>query len=163
MESTEITCPDCGKVIAPAGTIADNRRCRCGEQLAAGTATPVKPQKTCYVCGTNLEGKKRLKDHLGRYWCTRCAAADERTKKKDGEHRCPDCGRRFPEHKLMYFQADRVCQTCYRAREKALERKIAKAGAERVHKSYEFNKLAWLAIVGIGLILLAVLFQFVLR
>jgi hypothetical protein len=81
METTEITCPDCGKVIAPAGAVADTRRCRCGEEQkrkAAAPAGPPKPAKSCYVCGADLVGKKRLKDHLGRYWCQSCADADER-------------------------------------------------------------------------------------
>src|SRR5689334_10942118 len=28
----EVTCPDCGKVIAPAGAIDDSLRCRCAEK-----------------------------------------------------------------------------------------------------------------------------------
>ena len=38
--------------------------------------------------------------------------------------RCPDCGRVFPANKLVYFQVTRVCRSCYREREKELERKL---------------------------------------
>src|SRR5262245_20813875 len=107
---TEITCPDCGKIIAPAGEVAENRRCHCAEEKGrertvhsvvsgaklAPTPESAKPAKSCYVCGKDLVGKKRLKDHLGRYWCADCAAADERHKQRDKELRCPDCGRSFP-------------------------------------------------------------------
>ena len=179
METTEITCPDCGKVIAPPGEVAESRRCLCAEEKerskqrivhSAVTGEPLtpmdpasKPAKSCYVCGKDLVGKKRLKDHLGRYWCAECAAADERAKKRENELRCPDCGRVFPDHKLVYFQTDRVCQTCYKAREKALERKVDKYGAEKLHKGEEFNKLKWMAIIIAVLVGLAALFQFVLR
>ena len=177
METTEITCPDCGKVIAPAGEIAESPRCLCAEQKdqprivhSAVSGEPLKtiptdnkPTKTCYVCGKDLVGKKRLKDHLGRYWCASCAAADERLKQRENELRCPDCSRVFPDHKLIYFQADRVCQSCYKAREKALERKVAKYTGEKIQKGEEINKLKWMAIIVAVLIGLAALFQYVLR
>src|SRR3989442_12348767 len=91
---TEITCPDCGKVIAAPGQVPDAQRCRCAElekkQRSQGAAP--KPEKTCYVCGKNLEGHSRRKDKLGRYWCKDCARADEAVKKKQEDLRCPDCG-----------------------------------------------------------------------
>src|SRR6266545_4775007 len=141
MEAAEITCPDCGKLIAPEGEVAEIRRCHCAEEKRrreeAAAAAPAKPEKSCYICGVDLVGKKRLKDHLGRYWCQSCADADERAKKRADELRCPDCGRMFPDHKLIYFQTERVCHTCYKERERALERKIAKHGIETVHKKAE--------------------------
>ena len=187
---TEVTCPDCGKVIAPPGAVDNTLRCRCGEQrgpkvsveevstrprisvpvppiapkpapaMRAPTAddsdTPsvsARPEKKCYVCGTSLEGRTRLKDHLGRYWCKECAAADERAKKREDELRCPDCGRVFPEHKLQYFQTERVCATCYKAREKELERKILKANLNKVEKTHEWESVKRLAII-VGVLLL---------
>ncbi len=176
METTEITCPDCGKVIAPAGEVPDSRRCLCDEEMnrprvvhsavsgaiLTPTAPSDKPTKTCYVCGIDLVGKKRLKDHLGRYWCAACAAADERLKQRENELRCPDCSRVFPDHKLVYFQADRVCQSCFKEREKTLERKVAKYTGNKLQKGEEFNKLKWMAIIAALLIGLAALFQFVL-
>ena len=116
-------------------------------------------EKRCYVCGADLAGRTRLKDHLGRYWCKECAAADERAKKREEELRCADCSRLFPLHKLQYFQTDRVCSTCYRAREKDLERKISKANAEKKHKHHEWRQLKWMAIAATALILMATIFQ----
>jgi hypothetical protein len=63
----------------------------------------------------------------------------------------------------MYFQTDRVCQTCYKEREKVLERKISKAAGKRIQKGEEINKIKWMAIIAFGLIILATLFQFVFR
>jgi hypothetical protein len=192
---TEVTCPECGKVIAPPGAVENGLRCRCAENRVPRTSldsvptrpsisipipppaaepepapsssgddldaigTPTTTEKRCYVCGADLAGRTRLKDHLGRYWCKECAAADARAKKREDELRCADCSRVFPLHKLKYFQTDRVCATCYKDREKELERKIVRANAEKVHKSHEFGKLKWMAIVAIGLIVIATIFQ----
>src|ERR1043165_666961 len=109
----QIVCPDCGKIIAPAGEVEEHRRCQCSEKGDTDVIT-VQTAKTCYVCGVDLAGKKRLKDKLGRYWCNECAEADERAKKRGEELRCPDCGRVFPVGKLMYFQTERVCASSYR-------------------------------------------------
>ena len=40
---------------------------------AGAPATGGKHAKACCVCGTNLAGEKRYKDHEGRYWCCDCA------------------------------------------------------------------------------------------
>lgn len=125
------------------------------ESAAALTST----EKKCYVCGKDLAGRVRLKDHLGRYWCKECAAADERAKRREDELRCADCSRVFPAHKLQYFQTHRVCSTCYKAREKVLEKKIVKATAEKLHKHHEWKTLKWMAIIAAGLILVATVFQ----
>ena len=149
---TDIVCPDCGKVIAPAGSVEEVVRCRCGEQRgpkvrvedvstrprisvpipAVPRQQPVEDhtedesddgkanaalqstEKTCYICGKSLAGRTRFKDHLGRYWCKECAAADERAKRREEELTCPDCSRVFPEHKLVYFQTTRVCPSCFK-------------------------------------------------
>ena len=192
---TEVTCPDCGKVIAPPGTVDNVLRCRCAEQRVPKTSpdrVPTRPrisvpipdpappappkdendttdedaaaaltstEKKCYVCGADLAGRVRLKDHLGRYWCKECAAADDKRKKREEELRCADCSRVFPAHKLRQFQTDRVCATCYKEREKELERKIVKANAEKLHKSHEWGQLKWMAIIAVGLIVIATIFQ----
>jgi hypothetical protein len=190
----EVVCPDCGKAIAPRGSIEEVLRCRCAESkvpkttiasvptrprisvpipmsddAAAATAqddfdsadspAPVSTEKRCYVCGADLAGRVRLKDKLGRYWCKECSAADERAKKREDELRCADCSRVFPMHKLKYFQTDQVCSTCYKQREKVLEKKIVKANAEKVHKSHEWGQLKWMAIIAVGLIVIATIFQ----
>ena len=113
-----------------------------------------------YVCGTNLAGRTRLKDHLGRYWCKECAAADKRAKEREDELRCPDCSRVFPAHKLKYFQTTRVCSSCYKAREVALEKKIVKANINKVEKQHEWQTLKWMAIAVIAMIGIATIFQF---
>ena len=189
---TDVVCPDCGKVIAPAGTVENSLRCRCSESrgsrisadqvsikpkisvpipiespakddtdtLPAENDSPVTREKKCYVCGKELAGRTRLKDHLGRYWCKECAAADERAKKRQEELRCPDCGRVFPDHKLVYFQVTRVCKSCYKEREKKLEKKITKAAAEKIHEKVEWSGIKRMAIIAGVLILLGTIGYF---
>lgn len=133
------------------------------EDLDSPDAIAISKEKTCYVCSKDLSGRTRLKDHLGRYWCKECAKADARAKKREDELRCADCSRVFPANKLQYFQTARVCATCFKEREKALEKKITKATAQKLHESHEFGRLKWMAIVAVGLIVIAAVFQFVLR
>ena len=194
---TEVTCPDCGKVIAPPGAIDNMLRCLCAENAAervspdrvssrpsisvpipepdpladedddakGDTDTLDSPspltstEKKCYVCGRDLAGRVRLKDHLGRYWCKECAAADERAKRREDELRCADCSRVFPMSKLQYFQTDRVCATCFKHREKKLEKKILRANADKQHKAHEWGQLKWMALVALALIVIATIFQ----
>ncbi|HYO09265.1 MAG TPA: hypothetical protein VER17_09855 [Tepidisphaeraceae bacterium] len=110
-------------------------------------------EKKCYICGRDLTGKTRLKDHLGRYWCKQCAAKDEQAKKQEEEGRCPDCSRVFPADKLVYFQVTKVCKSCFKEREKELEKKIKKAAAEKLHQKAEWQSIKWLAIAAGALIL----------
>jgi hypothetical protein len=151
---TEVFCPDCGKVIAAPGEIEESRRCQCAQRQDEALS---KAAKVCYICGKSLEGRTRLKDKLGRYWCKKCAAADERAKKRVEELRCPDCGRVFPEAKLVYFQTERVCSTCHRQREKAMERRIARIGLQGVRSRYEWDRIKWLALAFAILVIAAAL------
>jgi len=197
---TEVHCPDCGKIIAPAGTIDDAVRCRCGEagrhrltpkdvSFRPSISVPIpeaapaaKPQqgtvdddietfgessastateKTCYVCGASLARRVRLKDHLGRYWCKQCAAADKRSKRHEEKGRCHDCSRVFDPRKLTTLPDNvRVCPSCFKAREKALEKKIVRHGIEKTHQRHETRKLMWLAVIAAVLLLLGLIHHF---
>jgi hypothetical protein len=167
--ATEVTCPDCGKTIAPRGSIDETSRCRCGEKLnkksdtvddeiesfADGTAHS--KEKTCYVCGASLAGRVRLKDNLGRYWCKQCASADKRARRHEEKGRCSDCSRVFKPEKLTTLPNNvRVCATCLRTREQALEKKILKQGITQVHDKHEKRKLKWMAIIA-GILILIIL------
>jgi hypothetical protein len=57
----------------------------------------------------------------------------------------------------MYFQTERVCATCYREREKELERRVAKVGHEKMTFRMEINRIMWIAMMaGLVLLVLAV-------
>src|SRR4051812_21671545 len=166
---TDVVCPDCGRVIAPRGSIAEAMRCRCSDgkgasaaasaaldaEVAAAGAAASKGEKSCYICGASLAGRVRLKDNLGRYWCKQCASKDKRQKRHEEKGRCGDCSRVFPPDKLQYFQNAKICPSCFKAREKALEKKITKQAVETIHDKHEKKKLLWMAVIVVGLLLLA--------
>ena len=195
--ATEVTCPDCGKTIAPRGSIDETLRCRCAEASAKKNLSvkdvPLRPsisvpdvapqrphsdtvddeiesfadgsaaskEKTCYVCGKSLAGRVRLKDHLGRYWCKQCASADKRAKRHEEKGRCSDCSRVFKPEKLTTLPNNvRVCSTCLKAREAALEKKIVRQGITQVHDKHEKRKLKWMAIIAAILVLIILINHF---
>jgi hypothetical protein len=169
--ATEVVCPDCGKVIAPRGQVDESARCRCAEkpsrsrmqnlddEIDSLSSQPAQ-DKTCYVCGASLAGRVRLKDNLGRYWCKQCASADKRARRHEEKGRCPDCSRIFAPDKLMLFQNVKICSTCFKVREKALEKKITKDNFVKAHEGIEKSKLIWMAVIAGVLIVAATIFQF---
>lgn len=166
MSMTEIVCPDCGKYIAPEGAVDANLRCRCADEQAAANpapaapAPPVEQVKRCYVCSADLTQRKRLKDHLGRYWCEECAKADKRAKKRALENQCPDCSRVFAPDKLIEHGADRVCKNCYKKRLDELRKKLVHMGHAAATKRHEIKHIKWMLIVLIVLVALATYHQF---
>ena len=163
MSMTDVVCPDCGKYIAPEGTIEANLRCRCADEHALPStpaAPPPSTQKRCYVCSTDLSNRKRLKDHLGRYWCAECAKADERAKKRAAENQCPDCSRMFPPNKLFEHGTDRVCKQCHRKRLDEISRKLVHMGHAAASRRYELKHIKWMLIVLIVLLALATYNQY---
>jgi hypothetical protein len=164
---TEITCPDCQKVIAPKGSIDESLRCICNDSLdmkddtdtIAADAINAGAPKTCYVCNADLTGRVRLKDKLGNYWCKECASKDKRKKRHEQKYKCADCSRPFPKEKLKYFQNVRLCATCFREREKKLEKKIKKQVAETIHEKHEKTKILIWCLVVVALLGAALVFQ----
>ena len=160
---TDVVCPDCGKLIAPKGKVDELRRCKCGDALAAdkaaseAAAAAQAGSKHCYVCGANLAGRVRLKDNLGRYWCKQCASADKKAKRREEKGRCADCSRVFPPDKLQYFQNAKICPTCFKNREKALEQKIKKQNISTKQTKHEWKSILWMGIGALILILLGTL------
>jgi hypothetical protein len=168
---TDVVCPDCGRVIAPRGSIAEAMRCRCNDgkgasvataaaldaEVAAAGASAAKGEKSCYICGASLAGRVRLKDNLGRYWCKQCASADKRAKRHEEKGRCADCSRVFPPAKLTFFQNAKICPGCFKAREKALEKKVKKQAAETIHTKHERRTLLWMTIAVVVLLALGAL------
>ncbi len=165
---TEVVCPDCGKFIAPEGSADPSTLCRCADPetfapaafAAAAAHAPTEEQrKTCYVCGTDITNRKRLKDHLERYWCGECARADERAKRRAAELQCADCNRMFPPAKLFEHGEVKVCRACYKKRMAETEKKLIKLGHEAATRRHEMKHIKWLVIVLIVLLVLATYHQ----
>jgi hypothetical protein len=162
--ATEVVCPDCNKLIAPAGSVEELARCHCGEDFSrpstrAFQPTPETKPKHCYVCGVDLSHQVRLKDHLGRYWCQDCTDAERRAKQREAELKCADCGRIVGATKLFNYDDVRLCRTCMNQRVKESKQKLKQYGAETAAKRSEWNRIKWLAIIATVLIVLATLNQ----
>jgi hypothetical protein len=163
MSATEVTCPECGKYIAPPGAVESSLRCRCGEEhhaAQASSAAPVAQVKRCYVCSADITHRKRLKDHLGRYWCGECARADHRAKKRAKENQCPDCSRMFAPGKLIEHGDDRVCKNCYKKRIDDTRQKLVRMGHAAASKRHEIKHIKWMLIVLAVLLLIGTFMKF---
>ena len=72
--------------------------------------------KLCCKCGTDVAGKKRLKDHDGRYWCADCSAADEKRKRLIAGGICAGCGETFHGPGLTLIGDNTYCKPCLKVR-----------------------------------------------
>ncbi len=163
MSATEVVCPDCGKYIAAPDAVEAHQRCRCADEHAAAApgapAAPVDQVKRCYVCSADITHRKRLKDHIGRYWCDECAKADKRAKKRALENQCADCSRMFAPGKLFEHGQDKVCKGCYKKRLDEIRKKLVHMGHAAATKRHEIKHIKWMAIVIAVLIVLATYHQ----
>src|SRR5580700_2144886 len=119
--STELICPDCGGIVG--GDPADaGRACSCWSGKAATAAlengsgensdtvierTDAGKTKVCCQCGTDLAGKKRLRDSRG-YWCYACHKLDKEASKPKGVP-CAGCSRVVAESALADFEGEMLC------------------------------------------------------
>jgi hypothetical protein len=134
MEPSDLlVCPDCGGLIGATETIDQGRPCTCYKRAPAshssepaGADTSVMGQvvakgKVCCRCGTDLKGKKRLRDSLG-YWCVECHRADQAANAPKGV-RCADCGRVVAEAALTEYDGIRICVKCLEDRKELAKRR----------------------------------------
>ena len=70
-----------------------------------------------------------MKDHLGRYWCYECGAADQLKRGAGLALKCPDCNHHFPPTKMLKHGEEYVCETCHDERRPAAEGAGSRAGA----------------------------------
>jgi hypothetical protein len=158
--STQVFCPECGKQIAPAGTVDEAARCRCAE-IEAERRTPMpKEAKTCYVCGVDLAGRKRYRDKVGRYWCKECADAEERAQDREQQLKCPDCSRVFAPTSLFEYGDIRLCRVCYKRRIDQAHRKLMRLSHDAAAKRAEIRRVKWMAIILAILVIIGTLAQF---
>ena len=79
-------------------------------------STTTQGAKLCCKCGVNVAGKKRLKDHDGRYWCAECHTADEKRKKLVAGGICAGCGEAFHGPGLTLIGDETFCKPCLKVR-----------------------------------------------
>src|SRR4029453_16192701 len=72
--------------------------------------------KLCCKCGRDVAGQKRMKDHMGRYWCVDCGKSDEKKKRLLDSGVCAGCGEAFHRHELSVIGDATYCKRCLRVR-----------------------------------------------
>lgn len=82
--------------------------------------------KLCCVCGEDLVGKERFKDHQGQYWCPDCAKNDQHRKQPAV---CPECNAQLTNGELLDFEGRQVCQPCADRLRLAAKRAAARVAA----------------------------------
>jgi hypothetical protein len=161
--STDLICPDCGGIIG--GNSEDpGRACSCWSNkpgmngLESGSPTSgdtviekaAAPQgKICCQCGTDLAGKKRLRDSRG-YWCYACHKLDQEANKPKGE-KCDDCGRIVAAAALSDFEGRKICGSCRNDKKEMAVAERRRSGIDtRGYDQLDKKRLIWmLAIVAV--------------
>jgi hypothetical protein len=171
--STELVCPDCGGIIG--GSSQDpGRACTCWSNkpglngLESGSATSgdtviekaAAPQaKVCCQCGTDLAGKKRLRDSRG-YWCYACHKLDQEANKPKGV-KCADCGRVVPAAGLADFEGRKICGSCRNDHKEAAVAERRRSGIDTKHyESHDRKRLIWMLVVVVVLLAVIILRHF---
>ena len=150
--TTTMLCPKCKGAIVGNGSSFYGRRCTCSNGSSSGAvATMTDPaatatgQKLCCKCGADVTHAKRMKDHLARYWCYECGAADQLKRGSGLALKCPDCNKHFPPTKMLKHGEGYVCESCHTERAKH----GSKSGAAIA------KVLAALLVIGAGAALIA--------
>jgi len=118
------------------------------------TRVGVKVEKSCCMCGVDVNGRTRYKDTSGRYWCPGCNEKDRLTKEPA---LCPDCTGNFTKADLQDFNGVSVCVTCWEKRRASARREEARMRAveEEMRQDQERNR-RWKIIISVILLILIV-------
>jgi len=177
--SDESYCPKCGGLIYSTGLDTGGMLpCTCTKAGDAPVSTSVRRdqpdtaavssrKKVCVKCNADLNGKRRVKDSSGTYWCYDCAKADELKKhgKSDSAShgstggataRCGMCATKTAVTNLTSMNGEFVCPKC--AREQRVLATKADARINRLKDAFvgqEFKRMMpLLGIMGILLIII---------
>jgi hypothetical protein len=109
--------------------------------------------KYCCKCAKEVTHDRRMKDHLGRYWCYECGAADQARRGQGVSMVCPDCKKHFrPTHMLKHGE-EYVCEDCHAER---LKHKGLFSGGTGGGGGKVVRLVLALLLVGIGAAMIAV-------
>jgi hypothetical protein len=112
--------------------------------------------KICTICGIDVNGKPRVKDHDGNYYCLPCDEA-QKQQRQSAQSACPDCGRFFPKDKLETHGGQLVCQGCVRKRrekyQKTKSRMAALGAADAKQRAKQIQIVGGAALVLLVMIL----------
>jgi DNA-directed RNA polymerase subunit RPC12/RpoP len=162
----ELVCPDCGGVVGATETTEAGPPCRCfvsdnvskSETVAdvppPVEAPPVPAAKVCRICGKDVSGEKRVKDHAG-YYCVPCAKEEEK-KEHQGRVRCRVCGHLVKEENLTLYEGTKMCPKCQRERVELQKQQIKRIGFKAARTRAELQQIyMMLAALGVLLVIMA--------
>ena len=111
--------------------------------------------KLCCKCGIDVSGRKRLKDHQGRYWCPECSNSDEKRKKLIESGICAGCGEAFHGHELSVIGDNTYCKPCLKKRARAETSTFTANVKDMLHGSRDHEKRTLLTMLIISAVLVA--------
>lgn len=110
------------------------------------SSTAAEPNRTCYICGKDLTGQPRVKDHQGHYYCLACDEA-QKDRMAGGRAACAECKRIFRRSELMGSGSDLVCSSCVQLR-KLRYKKMRNSGMdEDLRHAQQVQRLAVLVVI----------------
>ena len=118
-------------------------------------STTVAGSKLCCKCGIDVAGKKRLKDHQGRYWCPDCSASDEKRKRLIDGGICAMCGEQFHGHELSVIADATYCKRCLKTRARRETAGFVNNVKDMLHGSRDHEKRTVLTFLIISAVLVA--------
>jgi hypothetical protein len=144
----ELLCPDCGGVVGATETTEAGPPCKCfvGESSTkSDTAVEAPPpveapvQKICRICGKDVSGEKRVRDHLG-YYCYNCAKELEK-QEHGGRIRCKVCGKLTKEENLQDYEGTKMCHRCRAERVELQKQQIKRMGFKGARTREELRRI----------------------
>lgn len=177
----ETYCPKCGGLIFSTGLDTGGMLpCTCTKAGDTAVSTSVRRdqpdapaapsvKKVCIKCNADLQGKRRVKDSSGDYWCYDCAKADElkkhgKTASSSGTTggataRCNLCDTKVPVINLISMNGNFVCPKC--AREQRVLATKADARIGRLKEAFQGQELKrMMPLLGImGILLLIIILR----
>jgi hypothetical protein len=162
----ELLCPDCGGVVGATETTEAGPPCKCfvadpadkdRHETISDAAPPVEPAvtKICRLCGADVAGKKRVRDHLG-YYCYECAKAQEE-KDRGGRVPCRVCGKLTKKEALTDYEGTMMCPRCHQERIDAVKQQIKRIGFKGARTREEIRRMNQLLVV-LGILLVIMLY-----
>ena len=118
-------------------------------------STTVAGAKICCVCGADVAGKKRLKDHHGNYWCADCSASDDKKNRLIEGGICAGCGQHFPPHGVTVIGHETFCKACLKTRARKETGTFLASVKDMLSGSRDHEKRTALTFIIISVVLIA--------
>jgi len=136
----------------------DVQRVSSPQTINLGDRVVAMPTKVCCVCGENVAGKPRMKDHTGRYWCYECGMADQQKKHNSTLNgttvqvapnlACPDCGKMFALTQLLAHEGLQLCEPCVTKRRASAKREAVRVAAAQAEAEEMARKQRFYLLIG---------------